>query len=251
MDIINDSTNISSKTPTFFSYITTFEDEHKHDLMNMFQYALLIMIPVILLNKGIGEIFTSSTEDKTTLEVSFELVCELCLLLFGIYMVHRIASYVPTYSEKPYTPFSFIGFVLSFIVIIFNFDTNLRAKFDYVFQNLYDIIHGKLNPSAEKVNVNANINTKTNTSTNTNTNTNQNVNTNTPTVNQPTNTNTNTPEYIKQQAIQNINQGTNQSVSAVSNAYNQSLNEKLYEFPQQFPDTSNTETFNPEPFSGF
>ena len=249
MDIINETTNTFSKTPSFFSYITTFEDEHKHDLMNIFQYALVIMIPVILLNKGIGEIFSSSTENKTTLEVSFELICELCLLLFGIYMAHRVASYIPTYSGTPYTPFSFIGFVLSFIVIIFNFDTNLRAKFDYVFQNVYDMIHGKILTDNAIVN-NASVNNAIRANPVVNANTNTNINTNTKINPNPNQTNQ-APEYVKQQAIQNMNQGNNQPVSTVSNTYNQSLNEKLYEFPQQFPDTSNIETFNPEPFSGF
>jgi len=244
MDIINETTSTLGKNPNFFSYITTFEDEHKYDLMNMFQYALLIMIPVILLNKGIGGIFSSTTEDKSTLEVAFELVSELCLLLSGIYMVHRLACYVPTYSEKPYTPFSFIGFVLAFIVIIFNFDTNLRAKFDYVYDNVYDIINGKLKSSSVET---VKQNTITSSSANVKLQPQQQ-----PQQQKPQQQTVNTPEYVKKHTIQNINQGNTQSVSSVvNNAYSQGLNENLYEFPQQFPDTSNTETFNPEPFSGF
>lgn len=231
MESINDISISNSKNVSFFEYLTSFEDEQKYELMNMFQYALLLILPVMLLNKGIGEMFTSTTEDKTSVEISLELLAELFVLLFGIFMIHRIVCYVPTYSEKPYTPFSLIGFVFTFIVILFSFDTNLRAKFDVLFQNVYQFVSGKVvqQPTKEQ----------TETRTSTSTPTTQSTQVQTP------------PVYVNQQAVQHIPPNSNTSVSSSANNYQQQMNQKVYEFPQQYPDTSNTETFNPEPFGGF
>ena len=229
MESINDISVSTTKSKSFLEYLTSFEDDQKYELMNMFQYALLIVIPVILLNKGIGELFTSTTDEKTSLIVSMEIVAELFVLLFGIFMIHRIVCYIPTYSEKPYTPFSLIGFVFSFIVILFSFDTNLRAKFEFVFQDLYQAITGKLVQQPVKQ---------------------EQTEKYIPPTAQPTQVQK-TPQYVNQQAVQHIPPNSNTSVSSTADTYQQKLNEKLYEFPQQYPDTSNTETFNPEPFGGF
>jgi len=229
MESINDISVSTTKSKSFLEYLTSFEDDQKYELMNMFQYALLIVIPVILLNKGIGELFTSTTDEKTSLIVSMEIVAELFVLLFGIFMIHRIVCYIPTYSEKPYTPFSLIGFVFSFIVVLFSFDTNIRAKFEFVFQDLYQVITGKLVQQPVKQEQNEK---------------------HIPLTAQPTQVQK-TPQYVNQQAVQHIPPNSNTSVSSTADTYQQNLNEKLYEFPQQYPDTSNTETFNPEPFGGF
>lgn len=230
MESINDISVSTTKSKSFLEYLTSFEDDQKYELLNMFQYALLIVIPVILLNKGIGELFTSTTDEKTSMIVSMEIVAELFVLLFGIFMIHRIVCYIPTYSEKPYTPFSLIGFVFSFIVILFSFDTNLRAKFEFVFQDVYQAITGKLVEQPAKQESSQ---TKT-----------------LPLTTKPTQVQR-PPEYVNQQAVQHIPSTSNTSVSSAANTYQQNLNEKPYEFPQQYPDTSNTETFSPEPFGGF
>lgn len=229
MESINDISVSTTKSKSFLEYLTSFEDDQKYELMNMFQYALLIVIPVILLNKGIGELFTSTIDEKTSLIVSMEIVAELFVLLFGIFMIHRIVCYIPTYSEKPYTPFSLIGFVFSFIVILFSFDTNLRAKLEFVFQDVYQAITGKLVQQPVKQ---------------------EQSEKHIPITTQPTQVQK-TPQYVNQQAVQHIPPNSNTSVSSTADTYQQNLNEKLYEFPQQYPDTSNTETFNPEPFGGF
>ena len=229
MESINDISVSTTKSKSFLEYLTSFEDDQKYELMNMFQYALLIVIPVILLNKGIGELFTSTTDKKTSFIVSMEIVAELFVLLFGIFMIHRIVCYIPTYSEKPYTPFSLIGFVFSFIVILFSFDTNLRAKFEFVFQDIHQAISGKLVQQPVKQ---------------------EQTEKHIPLTTQPTQVQK-TPQYVNQQAVQHIPPNSNTSVSSTADTHQQNLNEKLYEFPQQYPDTSNTETFNPEPFGGF
>ena len=229
MESINDISVSTTKSKSFLEYLTSFEDDQKYELMNMFQYALLIVIPVILLNKGIGDLFTSTIDEKTSLIVSMEIVAELFVLLFGIFMIHRIVCYIPTYSEKPYTPFSLIGFVFSFIVILFSFDTNLRAKLEFVFQDVYQAITGKLVQQPVKQ---------------------EQSEKHIPITTQPTQVQK-TPQYVNQQAVQHIPPNSNTSVSSTADTYQQNLNEKLYEFPQQYPDTSNTETFNPEPFGGF
>ena len=52
-DISETVKNISKDGSGFFKYITTFKEEQKCELMNMIQYSVLAIIPVILILRSI------------------------------------------------------------------------------------------------------------------------------------------------------------------------------------------------------
>lgn len=197
---------------TFFGHMTSFDKNQKAEFMNMIQYALLVLIPIILVNKGLGELFSNSVDDKTSIELSLEVIAELFILLTGIYFVHRIVSYIPTYSETPYSSFNFIGITLVLMVIIFSFQTNISAKTQNVLDNLYHHITGRmLTP------------TPTNTTSNQ-----KNIQINESIQIQPP------PEYLNKQAVQTINPMSPESVSNVVLGNQIQMNQQQQQ-PQQSP----------------
>lgn len=133
-----------TKSTNFFQHITSFDTKQKNEFMNMVQYAFLLVIPVILMNKGIGELFSESTDDKTTIELSLEVVAELFVLLSGVFIIHKVITYIPTYSEEPYSEFSFIGIILVLIIVVFSFQTNISRKTHTIFDQLYESTTGKV-----------------------------------------------------------------------------------------------------------
>ena len=44
--------------PTFLSHVFSTSDEDKGEMLNVMQYALIGIIPVVILNKLIQEVFT-------------------------------------------------------------------------------------------------------------------------------------------------------------------------------------------------
>ena len=65
---------------SFFNHMTSFDKNQKAEYMNMVQYGFLALIPILLINKGIGELFSPNTEDKTTIELSIEVSVQLFIL---------------------------------------------------------------------------------------------------------------------------------------------------------------------------
>lgn len=144
MDILSDSTSNNSSNVGFFEHMSNFDDQTKSDLLNMFQYTLLLIIPVILLDKAIGDLFTHDTDDKHAFELVFEVVTEVVLLIVGMYVSHRLVSYVPTYSGQSYKTVSFTSVLLVFVFIVTMFQTSLREKVDALVERVYYYIAGLL-----------------------------------------------------------------------------------------------------------
>ena len=157
MDVFNENaTSSSSSNVGFFDYMTTFDTKNKNDIMNMFQYTILLILPVILLDKGIGELFSPEVDGKTNIELLLELFSELLLLISGMYYAHRIVSYIPTYSNQPYDTINFISILFVFVIIVFTFQTSLRTKADVLLERLHDYVFGISKEGMQENNKNEN-----------------------------------------------------------------------------------------------
>lgn len=209
---------------SFFNHMTSFDKNQKAEYMNMVQYGFLALIPILLINKGIGELFSPNTEDKTTIELTIEVSVQLFILISSIYVVHRLVTFIPTYSEVPYSGIDFIGTVLTFILIIFSFQTHVNEKAQLIFQNVYSMIigHSSLQkktspnkpPSSQAPSPQAPILTP----------------------NAPTQA-TQPPEFLNQQAVQTMPTTTTQSVSQTA-MNNQVINNQIPQFNyDQFHDS--------------
>ena len=59
----------SDESKSFFKHVFNFDDDSKSDILNIIQYALLAIIPVVLLNKSMGKYVTESDDKKGSLEI--------------------------------------------------------------------------------------------------------------------------------------------------------------------------------------
>ena len=138
------------KSRNFVQHMTEFDTKHKSELLNIFQYSLLMIIPVVLMNIGIGELFSSEVEDKTLLELSVEIVGELFVIVVGLYFIHRFVTYIPTYSETPYSPVNFITIISVIVLVLFTFQTHLNEKMRVVLERVYAQVSGNTSPVEEE-----------------------------------------------------------------------------------------------------
>ena len=54
------------KKSTFMEHLFNFDDDTKNQLMNIVQYTVLALIPVILLNKGVAHLIPTVDEDRSS-----------------------------------------------------------------------------------------------------------------------------------------------------------------------------------------
>lgn len=233
----NDQLEInSSKKSGFVQHMTNFDKKTKSELLNMFQYGFLLVLPVMFMNKLISVLFSTSTDDKTTLELSLEISAELIVLFTSFFIIHRFVSYIPTYSEEPYPDVHFTQIILVFVFILFSFQTSLNEKFQVIYERVFDQVPDQLPILAKK-----GIDTPSGIR-----------------ISQPLSAphqgqqHIGKADYVNQVGIQQINPQQNLPVHQNVDQVNQNLqvpdqSMPIPQFPQQFP----PEAFTPEAFGGF
>ena len=85
----------------FVNHVFDFGDDSK-DLMNLVQFSVLAIVPLILLNKSIHNVIPEANQLKGSLELSMEILGQLVLMLSGLVLVQRVVTFVPTYSGENY-----------------------------------------------------------------------------------------------------------------------------------------------------
>ena len=107
MDKISDSVkSVQHESSGFFNYVFKFDNENKHRIMNMLQYTLLAIIPVLLILRGIKHIIPEDDDSKGSIEILAESVGQVILIMLAIWLTNKIINYIPTYSGEEYPKFT-------------------------------------------------------------------------------------------------------------------------------------------------
>ena len=117
-----------NKTNGFVKHVLNFDVETKQELLNVVQYSLISIVPVILLNKIVKRFIPTVDEEKGSLEIGAEVLGQMIVLFFGMYFIHRIVTYFPTYTGVEYKEFNIINLILGFLVIVLSLQTKLGEK---------------------------------------------------------------------------------------------------------------------------
>ena len=143
MDQLENAGTTNNQKNTFFGHMSKFDDDTKVELLNLTQYAGLSIIPVVLLNKLVRRVIPETDETKGSLEILLEMVSQVIVLFVGMYYIHRLVTFVPTYSEKPYEPFVLTSIILPFLVIVMSLHTKLGEKSNILFERFVIAINGE------------------------------------------------------------------------------------------------------------
>ena len=135
MDTIDDS-------KSFFKHVFNFDDDSKSEILNIIQYALVGLIPVILLNKSMSNYVPEADDKKSSLELSAEIVIQIIVMFIGLLIIHRINTFVPTYSGVKYPEFNIIFNILAVLMIVLSLQTKLGEKVSILIERLMDLWNG-------------------------------------------------------------------------------------------------------------
>jgi hypothetical protein len=144
MDKISDSVkSVQGESMGFIHYVFNFDTENKHHIMNMLQYTLLTIIPVLIILRGIKHFIPEDDEAKGSLEILFESIGQVIIIMLAIWFTNKIIQYIPTYSGEHYSKFNEITFVIPFILILATMQTKLGAKFNILIDRLMLAVTGR------------------------------------------------------------------------------------------------------------
>ena len=142
---------------SFIKHVFYFNDKSKADLLNLTQYSLISIVPIVMLNKLIAKFVPEADDQKGSLEISAEILLQVFVMMFGLYMINRFITYFPTYSGVEYANINVIYIVLAALMITISLQTRLGEKTNILVERITELWEGT--PSKNKKN---NKNTKNN-----------------------------------------------------------------------------------------
>jgi hypothetical protein len=149
-----DTTDDSDKG--FFKHVFNFDDDSKSEILNMLQYILIAIIPVVILNKTIGKYVPEADNKKGSVEIVAEILIQTIFTFLGLLLIHRIITYVPTYSNTKYPEFHIIYVVLAILMITMSLQTKIGEKVSILVDRIKELWNGKDDSKNKKQNGNGN-----------------------------------------------------------------------------------------------
>ncbi len=144
MERINEATkDIETESMGFIEYITEFNEDTKCELMNMIQYAILAIVPILLLLKAIKNYVPEEDDSKGSLEILAESIGQVVVIVVSIWFTNRLIRYVPTYSGCEYLSFNPVNFLIPFILILTTMQTKLGAKLNILLDRTSNYLMGE------------------------------------------------------------------------------------------------------------
>jgi hypothetical protein len=103
----------------------------------MFQYLLLAIIPILLVNKFITTYMPPLDRSKSMIELTSEILIQLVVLFTFIYFIHKLILFVPTYSKNPYPSINFLPIILPVLIILLSLDKNMHEKSSILLNKIF------------------------------------------------------------------------------------------------------------------
>lgn len=133
----------SDESKSFFKHIFNFDDDSKSEILNILQYSLIAIIPVVILNKSMYTYVPEADDKKSSVEITAEVLIQIIVMFVGLLLIHRIITYIPTYSSTKYPDFHIIYIILAILMITMSLQTKLGEKVSILVDRVYELWNGK------------------------------------------------------------------------------------------------------------
>ena len=142
MESLDELSKTSSGKQGFFKHVFNFDRESKATMLNIIQYSVLALIPVIIFNKLMQRFVPEADEEKGSIEIVAEVLAQVIAMFLVMLIIHRIIMYIPTYSEEKYADFSVTTIILPTLVIILSLQTKLGEKVSILVDRIMELWEG-------------------------------------------------------------------------------------------------------------
>ena len=142
MESLEEITKSTNGKPSFFKHVFNFNDDSKNDMMNIVQYAGIALIPVVILNQAMQRFVPEADEEKGSPEILAEVFGQIFIMFLGILIIHRIITFIPTYSGDKYADFNTTSIILAMLVIVLSLQTKLGEKVSIIVDRVTELWEG-------------------------------------------------------------------------------------------------------------
>ena len=154
-NIKESAADVTTEGKNFFQYVFNFDSTSQCEIYNMLQYAVLAVIPVVILNKSVQKFVPEADDSKGSFPILAEIILQMFSIFLGIFFIHRIVTFIPTLSKCPYKDFNFLTIIIQFLVIVLSLQTKLGEKVNILVDRIIDTWEGNSPPQQTKQQQNA------------------------------------------------------------------------------------------------
>ena len=129
----------------FFKQVFRLNEDAQGEVLNMMQYVAIGFIPAIIVIYVIRYYVPDPDDEKGSLTILAEIFAQTFGMLLGIYFIHRMIIYFPTYSGIKYERFHIINILMVFVMILFSIKTKLGEKAQILVERAVDMWSGNGN----------------------------------------------------------------------------------------------------------
>ena len=112
----------------FFTYVFKLSRFKQEDLMNIVQYTILSIVPVLLFVYFTKKYFPLVSESDSSIYIFLMTFFELVFMMIGIFFIDRIVNYIPTFSGKYYEPINLTTVVIIFVLFMLIINAGFRER---------------------------------------------------------------------------------------------------------------------------
>jgi len=134
----------------FINHVFNFDNDTKTEVLNVGQYLLLAIIPMGFYNYMVDSVIPEVDESKSNLEILAEVVGQLLLVLVGMFFIHRLITFVPTYSGRAMGDMNLFSIILLLLVLLYESHTKVGEKTKILLSRVSDMWHGKKDDDKKK-----------------------------------------------------------------------------------------------------
>ena len=96
MESLDELSKSTSGKQGFFKHVFNFDEDSKAEMLNIIQYAVLALIPVVILNKLMQRFVPEADDEKGSIEITAEVLAQLIVMFLVILLIHRRITFIPT-----------------------------------------------------------------------------------------------------------------------------------------------------------
>jgi hypothetical protein len=134
----------------FFKHVFNFDNDSKADILNIIQYAMIAIVPMVVLNKTMQNYVPEADDQKGSIELLAEIILQTISMFLGILLIHRMITYIPTYSGEKYAEFNVVYIILAALMITLSLQTKLGEKVSILWDRILEMWNGEREDDGDK-----------------------------------------------------------------------------------------------------
>ena len=89
--------NTTKSATGFFKHVLKFDEDSKSDMLNIIQYSIISIIPIVILNKSMQKYVPEADDQKG----SFEILAEVVIQIICIYIIIGLCTSFYCFRIRP------------------------------------------------------------------------------------------------------------------------------------------------------